>query len=89
MSDPIARLRGSFVERCRADQERLAQASPDDEVFAAIIHRLAGAAGSFGFSDLSEAAAAVDYSIRSGEQPRAADVHTLMRELGRVGGTAD
>lgn len=77
------------MERCRADQERLAQASPDDEVFAAITHRLAGAAGSFGFSDLSEAAAAVDHSIRSGEQPRPAQVHALMRQLGRLAGTAD
>lgn len=89
MSDPIARLRASFLERCRADQKRLAQASPDEEIFASIIHRLAGAAGSFGFSALSEAASAVDHSIRSGEQPATGSVDALMRELCRVADTAD
>lgn len=89
MSDPISRLRAQFVERCREDEKRLAEASPGDEVFASISHRLAGAAGSFGFSDLSEAAAAVDHSIRSGARPGAAEVLALMRELGRVEGTAD
>ena len=89
MSDPISRLRAGFVQRCREDQKRLTEASPGDEVFASIAHRLAGAAGSFGFPELSEAAAAVDHSIRSGEPPAAARVKTLMGELRRVAGAAD
>lgn len=89
MSDPISRLRADFVKRCRDDLERLAQASPDDEVFASITHRLAGAAGSFGFPALSEAAAAVDHSIRSGEQPATNGVDLLMCELARVADIPD
>ena len=88
MSDAISRLRADFVQRCREDQKRLAEASPGEEVFASITHRLAGAAGSFGFPELGEAAAAVDHAIRSGEQPAAARVNTLMSELRRVTGAA-
>ncbi len=84
MRDPISRLRADFIARCREDRQRLAKASPGDEVFVSITHRLAGAAGSFGFLTLSEAAAAVDQSIRSGKQPGIAKVDALMRELARV-----
>lgn len=89
MSDPLSRLRADFLERCRDDRRRLAASSLDDEGIASITHRLAGAAGSFGFPELSEAAAAVEHSIRSGEQPATAQVDALMRELGRVAGTAN
>ena len=89
MSDPISQLRADFVRRCRGDLKRLALASPDDDDFASITHRLAGAAGSFGFSSLSEAAAAVDHSIRSGEQPATNGVDLLMCELARVADIPD
>ena len=88
MSDPISRLRAGFVERCREDRKRLAEASPGDEVFASLVHRLAGAAGCFGFVDLGEAASAVDQALRNGEQPATARVDALMRELARVAGAA-
>ena len=89
MSDPLSALRAAFVERCREDLGRLGEASPDEASFASIAHRLAGAAGSFGFPELSEAAAAVDHSLRKGEPPTAAQTEALMRRLGQAAGAAD
>lgn len=84
MSDVLARLRGEFVRRCRADRDRLVAADPEDADFRATVHRLAGAAGSFGFRELGEAAAAVDLDLGDGRRPPAAAILQLMSRLDRA-----
>ena len=66
MTDPLEALRAQFIDRCRADRERLAAPEADDAERAMIIHRLAGAAGAFGYPELSAVAADLDVRIRSG-----------------------
>ena len=81
MTDPIAALRAQFLERCRADLAALAGSSADDPDRGAIVHRLAGAAGSFGFPALGEAAAILDLARIEGRSPTAEDFDTLIRNL--------
>ena len=66
MTDPLEALRAQFIDRCRADRERLSAPEADDAERAMIIHRLAGAAGAFGYPELSAVAADLDVRIRSG-----------------------
>lgn len=83
MTDPIATLRPLFVERCRDDLRdirRLRERS-DMDGLCAIVHRLAGAAGSFGFPDISRAALIVDQHIRYDHQIPEADMERLLALL--------
>ena len=66
MTDPLEALRAQFIDRCRDDRQRLAAPEADDAERAMIIHRLAGAAGAFGYPELSAVAADLDVRIRSG-----------------------
>jgi len=81
MTDPLEQLRALFVDRCRSDLERLTRLSPDDPEIGAIAHRLAGSGGSFGYPEISEAAAVVDDRARHGPPPTRADLRDLMRSL--------
>ncbi len=84
MTDPLAALKARFLSRTRADLARLeaigADAAHGDEV-RALVHRLAGTAGTLGFPELSEAAKVIDadLSIRSGGEPP--DLSPLLRLL--------
>lgn len=56
-------LRERFVERCRGDLAVLEQAQGggvDAESLRATVHRLSGAAGTFGYPELSRLAGVVD-----------------------------
>ena len=83
MTDPLAQLRADFLARCGADLRRLKALEPSDPEVRAIAHRLAGAAGSFGYPDLSEVAAQVDDGSRDGEltAEHLADLLDALRDL--------
>lgn len=81
MTDPLEQLRALFVDRCRSDLERLARVPPDDPEVGAIAHRLAGSGGSFGYPEISEAAAVVDDRARQGAPATRDDLRRLMRSL--------
>ncbi|WP_309092743.1 Hpt domain-containing protein [Phenylobacterium sp.] len=77
--DPLAALRGRFLERAAADLAWIhaTGGTPAEELLARA-HKLAGAGGTFGFAAVSEAAAAVEDDIREG---RAADLRPLVSAL--------
>lgn len=83
MTDPIAALRSLFVERCRDDLRdiRRLRDRSDPDALRAIVHRLAGAAGLFGFPDISRAALIVDQQIRYDHEILEADVELLLALL--------
>lgn len=86
MTDPMAALRSLFVERCQSDLlqlQRLADGG-DADARGAIAHRLAGAAGSFGFPDISAAALAVDQQIRENGAVSGSDMERLLALLGEI-----
>lgn len=84
MTDPFEELRRRFAERCRSDRETLAGLSPTDAEFAAAVHRLAGAGGSFGFPALSTAASAIEFRLQQGLAPSPAELSALTRALEEV-----
>ncbi len=73
---PVESLRRRFVERL-ADERRALASSDGGEQFAAIVHRMAGAAGSLGFDDVGAKAAALDDLLAQG----AADVDEALSQL--------
>lgn len=81
MTDAIELLRARFLDRCRTDLEQLGGLEPDHPDVGMIAHRLAGAAGSFGYPEISEAAAVVDDRARYGPTPSSADVHAMARAM--------
>lgn len=81
MNDALAILREQFLERCRSDFVQLSRCRADSEAFASLVHRLAGAAGSFGFPQVSAAAGVVDLRIRNREEPTSAEFEGLMEAL--------
>lgn len=88
MTDPMAALRALFVERCGTDLAALRGLRERGDVagVGVIAHRLAGAAGSFGFPDISAAALAVDERIRQGGEVLEADIERLLALLAEPGG---
>lgn len=81
MTDPLEQLRAQFVERCRRDLVQLTESRADDAAFAGLVHRLAGAAGSFGFPELSAAAGVVDVRIRNGQSASSSEFRALIEAL--------
>jgi Hpt domain. len=81
-SDPLAALKLRFAERCRQDRDDLRRLSADGELASPdarrLIHGLAGAAGSFGFGPLSEAAAVADEAYGEGRVPDHRDVARVL-----------
>lgn len=73
MSDVLAGLRARFLERCVADLERLdrlmREGDQDTGEMQTLVHGLAGAAGTFGFPDISEAAGECDDAFACGDAP--------------------
>lgn len=68
MTDRMAALRARFLARAAEDLMRLR--GPDalaDAELGARVHQLAGAAGVFGFPELSRLAAIVDHGLHRGE----------------------
>ena len=81
MTDPLELLRARFIERCRTDLEQLEGLEPDHPDIGMIAHRLAGSAGSFGYPEISEAAAVVDDRARYGPTPSPEVVQILIGAL--------
>lgn len=82
----MAALRSQFVERCRGDLERLLRLRERAAAaeMCAIVHRLAGAAGSFGYPAISVAALEVDQQIRDGREVSEAQMETLLALLSEL-----
>lgn len=63
----MAALRDKFLDRCRSDAAILADRDTiDADELIAIVHRLSGTAGIFGFTELSEAAERTENALREG-----------------------
>ena len=89
VSEALERLRERFTARAAADLEDLRRWSSDPETHSealrALVHRLAGAAGTFGFHRLSEVAAKAEDAIVTDAPDRLAAIADLALELQSVG----
>ena len=74
---------GSFRERLEADRKRLAELSDDGdrEALRRVVHGLAGAAGTFGYTEIGEVAIALDDKFAAGERVLPVDVARLVKAL--------
>ena len=84
MTDPLAALRNRFRARSANDLERLKVLMQDDltgKDLRHLVHSLAGAAGTFGFPALSEAAVLIDDDYAAGRTPDRSSFDRLEREL--------
>lgn len=81
MNDVLAGLRARFLDRCIGDLERLdnlaTRGSLDVDEMQALVHSLAGAAGTFGFPEISAAAGECDDAFAQGAVPDRAKVEHL------------
>ncbi|MBX9460474.1 MAG: Hpt domain-containing protein [Brevundimonas sp.] len=84
MTDFLEALRAQFIDRCRADLARLEALPEDDDEVTSIVHRLAGAAGSFGFLQVSRIAAEIDLRTRNGIRPSGRELDDLKASLGKA-----
>lgn len=84
MTDPLAALRAKFRARSATDLVRLrvlVQGDPASADLRHLVHSLAGAAGTFGFPALSEAAALIDDAYAAERLPDRPMLDRLEREL--------
>ncbi len=81
MNDVLAGLRVRFLDRCIGDLEKLErlmdQGAMDAEEMQNLVHSLAGAAGTFGFPEISVAAGECDDAFAEGRAPDFARVDRL------------
>lgn len=87
MTDPLAALREKFRLRSAGDLARLRDLVQGDlgaSDLRHLVHSLAGAAGTFGFPALSEAAVLIDDDYAAGRTPDRASFDRLERELEAV-----
>lgn len=78
--DRLARLLDLFAATCREQRAALADAGNSARV-ASIAHRLKGSAGTYGFTALSAAAAALEEAADRGDPPPAALLRAVDAEL--------
>lgn len=71
----MANLRLRFLARAAQDAARLREPGAEIDV---IVHRLAGAAGVFGFDNVSRLASIVDVQIHEGGSPAPEDLAALV-----------
>lgn len=83
MTDPLAPLRARFRVRAVEDLARLRtlREANDAAELRRLAHSVAGAAGTFGFGALSEAAIVIDDDYVAGRTPQLAALERLEREL--------
>ncbi len=82
--DRYQALRRRFVERCRLDLAVLEHAlsgTVEAEVLRATVHRLSGAAGTFGYPDLSRLAGEVDDALIEHGRADATQLADLVRAV--------
>ena len=81
MNDVLAALRERFLDRCVGDLARLddlaARGALDVDEMQNLVHSLAGAAGTFGFPEISAAAGECDDAFAQGGAPDRAKVEHL------------
>ncbi|WP_420471484.1 Hpt domain-containing protein [Brevundimonas sp. FT23042] len=83
--DPLAPIRKRFRERALADADALAGAlaAGDAVQIEALAHGLAGAAGIFGFTEISDRAKALDARFAEGRPLSPPEVEALIRLIRR------
>jgi HPt (histidine-containing phosphotransfer) domain-containing protein len=83
--DPMEQLRARFRERLAADRRPLSEAlgSGDRGALRAICHRMAGAAGMFGFASLSARASEIECAVDEGVDAQGVEAITgkLLQEI--------
>jgi HPt (histidine-containing phosphotransfer) domain-containing protein len=74
---------GEFRDRLEADRAAIAQLSESGDLknLEGLVHGLAGAAGTFGFSGVGEVALELDERFRAGEPVTAMDIARLLAAL--------
>lgn len=78
MDDSLELLRLRFIARCQTELDQLRTLAPNDPELGVIAHRLSGSAGSFGYPTVSETASVVDDRVRSGADPTADEIESLI-----------
>lgn len=84
MTDPLAPLRERFRKRAADDLARLRvlmMGDPRAAELRTLAHNMAGAAGTFGYAALSDAAMAIDDRYVAGQAPDAAQLALLEQRL--------
>lgn len=77
-------LKARFVTRCASDLLVLEQALEglaDREQLRMTVHRMAGAAGTFGYHDLSRLAGAIDDRLVAGQDPDRSELVALVEAV--------
>ena len=89
-SDPLAKLRTAFQRRAARDRAALIKglAEGDAAQVERIAHGLAGSAGLFGFSDVCEAALAIDEGFATGRGLDADAAYRLIARLEALDGSS-
>jgi HPt (histidine-containing phosphotransfer) domain-containing protein len=74
---------GRFRVRLEADRRRLAELSDDGDrnELRRVVHGLAGAAGTFGYREIGDAAIALDDKFAAGERVLPVDIARLVAAL--------
>ncbi len=74
---------GSFRDRLEADRRAIATLSDSRDLAALqpVVHRLAGAAGTFGFAEVGAVAIAIDDRFAEGKPVPAAEIARLLAAL--------
>lgn len=85
LEDALASLRGRFVARCADDLTDLrrwaGEPAPAPADIHPLVHRIAGAAGTFGFADLSERAKRLEDALVVGDFGRGGEISNLLEGL--------
>jgi HPt (histidine-containing phosphotransfer) domain-containing protein len=77
------RLKQRFIERTRQDLEVI-RVERDPAKLRPVVHRLSGAAGTFGYQELSRLAGEVDDVLVEGRAPSEAELGRLIAEIERT-----
>lgn len=90
MNPALETLRLRFVARCGEDRAAIAEAAAggDAERLKHLSHKLAGAAGTFGYEALSAAAREVEDQLDLGQAPDAASLRRLDERLAETAASA-
>ena len=79
----LKQLTQRFIERSRQDLAVI-RAERDPAKLRPVVHRLSGAAGTFGYQDLSQRAGEVDDVLVEGGAPSEAELARLIAEIERT-----
>lgn len=88
-ADPMAALKGRFLQRCQADLDRLKLLLADPEMangeeVRMLVHRFSGAAGTFGYPAISDLAGAIDDDFHDGKPVSLQDLDALAEAIAAI-----